>query len=237
MRSNLAYWQTLQNEDYFESHPFYKGLPPAGTGETRKIVEEFTRLKKNMQVVVIGCGYGRETTDLAPRVRHVYGIDVNKKILKKAQNYLRRHRITNFTPILAESYHNNIPNGVDFVFSVAVMQHLSRDLVVDYFRTLGEKLSSDGAFLIQFFEGKPGTYLEHDAELKVYEPSVTWTVWDLVELSNRSGLRLDCVKTTLVNATSLWHWALFTKGLRTGDATFSSKTREFLSNLRNRLRP
>jgi len=218
LRSNLPFWQTLQDLDYFENHPCYGGLRDDVAGDTCQTIEAFRPLTADMRVVVIGCGYGRETLDIAPRVSHVYGIDVSTKILEKARRFLTERRGTNFTPVLASRYASEIPDGIDLVFSVIVMQHLTRDLVREYVHTLGGKLSPGGDVVAQFLENTVGIG-ERDAELKLYEPNVNWSPWEVVELCRESGLNFRRLETYLVTPTALWHWAWFSKSPRpTGTA-------------------
>ena len=101
-------------------------------------------------VVVIGCGYGRETAHIAPHVEHVYGVEVSDLILEKAVRYLAGRNIANFTPVLAERYASDIPAGIDLVFSVACMQFITRDLVFDYFATLARKLTRQESAIAMF---------------------------------------------------------------------------------------
>jgi hypothetical protein len=58
VKSNLEFWVKLQEHDYFENHPCYKGLRDDLSGDTCEIIEAFTPLFRHMNVVVIGCGYG-----------------------------------------------------------------------------------------------------------------------------------------------------------------------------------
>jgi cyclopropane fatty-acyl-phospholipid synthase-like methyltransferase len=76
-------------------------------------------------------------------VKHVYGIDMSSVILAKAVRHLAERSIINFTPILADRYKTDIPDGIDLVFSIVVMQHLTRDLVADYFGSLAKNLSAE----------------------------------------------------------------------------------------------
>jgi SAM-dependent methyltransferase len=208
LRSNTEYWKQLQDEGYFENHPCYLGLRDLG-GDTCAGIEAFLKLNQDMKVVVIGCGYGRETLHIAPRVGHVYGIDVNETILTKADTFLSTRGIANFTGVLVDQYKTEIPMGIDLVYSVIVMQHLTRDLVRDYFRTLGRKLSSKGNVLVQFLEELYDGVDKSDAELRAYEPSVSWTIPQLVELSRDAELPLIEVRSQLVTPTAIWHWAYF----------------------------
>jgi SAM-dependent methyltransferase len=206
LRSNVDYWKQLQENDYFEKHPCYNGLRDLGDS-TCAVIEQYLPLSPGMNVVVVGCGYGRDTAHIAPRVRHVWGTDVSSTILDKAERYLGELGITNFTPVLAEDYGRAIPDGIDLVFSIVVMQHLTRDLVRDYFRTLGSKLTPSGRMLVQFVEDFLST--DEDAQLRAYEPSISWTSRQLLELAQDAGVRFIEVRTQQVTPTALWHWGLF----------------------------
>ena len=208
-RSNVGNWAVLQDQDYFENHPCYKGLMDFKDDNTVALITPFVALDPSMTVVVIGSGYGRETAQIAPHVRHVYGIDVSERILAKSVGYLESRNVHNFTPVLAESYVEDIPAGVDLVYSIVVMQHLTRDLVRAYFTQLGRKLSPSGCFVVQFLEELFEGVERADAELRAYEPSVSWTSHQIAELSRSAGLTYKEVRSSLVTPTALWHWAHF----------------------------
>ena len=210
IRSNVEHWRELQRRGYFDNHPIYEGLTDFNRLAAVHATERFLPVRAEMKVVVIGCGYGRETLGLAPRVSHVWGIDVGPEILDRAVAYLGENGIRNFTPVPADAYAANIPDGIDLVFSVVVMQHLTRDLVRDYFRTLGSKLSPSGAFVVQFLEEFESAE-RPDAELKVYEPSVSWTAAEIVGLAEEADLTLREIRTHLATPTALWHWAYLTR--------------------------
>jgi SAM-dependent methyltransferase len=211
-RSNLDVWKKLQNDGYFEKHPCYKGISDFGGQEAVQAIEWFVPIRADMRIAVIGCGYGRETLKLAPLVQRVYGIDVSETILDKAVAYLSERNITNFTPVLAESFARTIPSGLDVVFSIVVMQHLTRDLVRNYFVELGSKLTPGGGFVVQFLDEASVDYGATDAPEKTGgEPSISWSPWQLVELSRTAKLKLIEIRTQLVTDAALWHWAYFQK--------------------------
>jgi SAM-dependent methyltransferase len=211
-RSNLEVWKRLQNEGYFENHPCYKGISDFGGQEAVDAINSFTPIRPDMKLAIIGCGYGRETLRLAPLVKHVYGIDVSTTILDKAVKYLKERDITNFTPILAENFAQTIPQGLDAVFSIVVMQHLTRGLVNNYFVELGKKLNPGGIMVVQFLDESLGHYHNVDApENSGGEPSISWSPWQLVELSRLANVKYMEVRTQLVTEAALWHWAYFRK--------------------------
>jgi cyclopropane fatty-acyl-phospholipid synthase-like methyltransferase len=212
IRSNITLWKRLQDEDYFEKHPCYKGISDFAGEEAIQAIEWFVPIQKDMQLVVIGCGYGREALRLAPLVERIYGIDVNNTILNKAVSYLGSRGITNFRPVLAESFVEDIPEGINLVFSIVVMQHLTRDLVRNYFVELSKKLSPGGGFVIQFLDEPNVDYRKTDAPTDTGgEPSISWSPWQLVELSRAANLKFVEIRTQLVTEAALWHWAYFRK--------------------------
>jgi SAM-dependent methyltransferase len=209
-RSNLANWKSLQEADYFENHPIYQGLRAFTLRMPEMaVIQDFVPLTQDMEVVVVGCGYGRETLHIAPYVKHVYGIDVSKRILAKFTNYCAANGIHNCTPVLAERFKEDIPQDIDLVFSIVVMQHLTRDLVREYFLGLSAKLRPSGRLLVQFLEEQaPG---QADADLRDYEPSISWTRSDLATLCEQSDLKLISIRTVRVAPTADWHWAFCSK--------------------------
>lgn len=209
MRSNVEHWQELQARGYFENHPEYGGMREAGGEESLAAIERFLPLRHEMDVVVIGCGYGRETLKIAPHVRIVYGIDVSNIILDKASAFLRSRRVDNFVPVAYAEYKTVVPQSVDLVFSIVVMQHITRDLVRDYFRTFSGRLKAGGGMVVQFLEEQYEGVDKADAQLEAVEPSVSWTRRQLGSLADYAGLELADVHTQQVTPTALWHWTYF----------------------------
>lgn len=212
IRSNLSVWKRLQNENYFENHPCYKGISDFGGQEAVQAIEWFVPIRKEMKIVVIGCGYGRETLRLAPLVDRVYGIDVNETILRKAADYLAARNVSNFTPVLAETFAEAVPEKIDLVFSIVVMQHLTRDLVRNYFLHLAKKLSPGGGFVVQFLDEPHVDHEKTDAsDTGGGEPSISWSPWQLVDLARIAKLQFVEIRTQLVTEAALWHWVYFRK--------------------------
>ena len=202
----------MHERRYFDNHkhPSFKDFNISGP-ETLRSIEYFIKLKPHYKVVVIGCGYGRDTLQIAPHVGHVYGIDVSDKILDKACRITADNGIHNFTPVLADTYRNDIPEDIDLVFSIVVIQHITRDLTHDYFNTLEKKLSPTGVMVVQFLERTKN--ICKDADLRVYEPGVTWTNKEICELAEECNLTLKEIRTIVLRKDILHHWAYFVKGI------------------------
>lgn len=202
-------WEKMQDEGYFEHHRFYgndTGILPVA-GDDLEVISKFVKLNKEMNVVIIGCGYGREAVMIAPYVNHIYGIDVNNTILDKAVEFIRERGFDNFTPVLADNWKKQIPTYIDLVYERTVFQHITRYLTEDYISGLSSKLNKDGVFICQFLETESGTY---EPELRKYEPRVSWKMEEIKELINKNDLKV--IKTNDVHFTeenATWHWILF----------------------------
>jgi SAM-dependent methyltransferase len=204
MKSNVDCWKALQEKDYFENHRCYMGFKDIGLYDVEHI-EHFVTLMPDQTAVVVGCGYGRETAHIGRRVAHVYGIDVSERILNKARQNLHDKGLTNVSFVLADEFEQAIPPGIDLVYSVACFQHLTRDLVLNYLRVLGGKLSVNGRMVVQFLESSGG---EHDAKIQVYEPSVAWRPEQIREAVEAAGLRMLGLRTEPVVERVFWHWPM-----------------------------
>lgn len=207
----LDHWRAIQDRGYFENHPAYSGMREFGSDEGLAAIEMFRPLAATDKVVVIGCGYGRESQGIAKRCANVWGIDVTVGILRKAVDYLAERGVRNFTPVLASHYERNIPTGIDVVFSLVVMQHLPPNFVEQYFLILSAKLKPAGAFIVQFIEDLAGEEGSQAIPSDVGEPSVSWTCRQLVGLADKSGLIVNEVRTIRVAEQTLWHWIYFEK--------------------------
>jgi SAM-dependent methyltransferase len=206
MKSNLEHWKALQATNYFDNHPCYAKVEGRFVveGEDAVIIQRYTPLNPEKRVAVIGCGFGRETVFIAPLVRHVWGVDVSEHILDKAQAFLAAQGVANFTPVLAERWKTDVPDGLDLVFCCIVFQHITRDLVWDYLSGMAGKLAPGGEWVCQFAELSYGT---QDAEQRVYEPCVRWTAPEIRETAARAGYSVLALDTRKIPGHGLWHWA------------------------------
>ena len=195
----------MQEREYFEKHPRYMGLLAFGE-ETVSAIEQFTKLDPEDNVIVLGCGYGRECIQIAPFVKRVYGLDVSYTIIKKALAFTRKQGMENFVGVTVDTWERDISGGINLIYSMAVMQHLTRDLVLDYFKRLPKKLAPKGMMIIQFLEKFTDIY--HDADVRVYEPQVSWTEVEIREMAAACGLVVE-VKTIKATKIANWHWCCF----------------------------
>jgi len=206
LRSNVDVWKELQEKEYFGTdRNVYSGTDNEIRVPDDRLVERFRPLTPDTVMAVIGSGYGREATIFGKRVKRVYGIDVSDHVLSKAVEYTRRNGVNNFVPVVFETYKTAIPDeALDLVYSIVVMQHLTRDLVRDYFRSLARKLKPGGAFVVQFYTS-PIADAAHDIGPERVEQSVAWSRAQLQELCTQSGLVERAIET--MELTPVIHWS------------------------------
>lgn len=215
MKTNVQEWKALHRAGYFDTHPHYQGAERTG-GDDLERIAEFIELKPEMTAAIVGSGYGRETALIAPKVRKVYCIDVDKEILlRKMIAFLKNREIHNIAPVLFEQgWEQSIPEPLDFVYSRNVFQHTTRDITADYFFKLARKLRAGGRMFFQFAECLGGGTTDV-VPGQIYEPQVNWTVAEIRALADRAGLFTWTVKEEKLREAGFdfwWHWALLGPG-------------------------
>lgn len=191
MTSNLAHWQRLQEVGYFEDHPLYS----AGWGHNDwRIVQRF-KTPIGRRIVVIGSGQGRECKRLLKQVpkSHIWGIDVNPTVLARITGLER------VTPVLADQL-DALPDVVDFVYSVATMQHITDLWVLNYLEKMRSRMSDSGWMLLQFLHRKQP--LPNNG----VEPSYSRTLDKVKQLVRTARLHTTTSWTQSIKADALWHW-------------------------------
>ena len=118
-----------------------------GGGEFAEELKKF--VEPNSVVLDIGCGIGRVEKFLAPYCKEIHGVDVSGKMIK-----LARKRIN----YKSAYFHKN--NGkdlsifpdwtFDFVFSVAVFQHIEKEDACFYLMEIYRILKKNGKAYLQF---------------------------------------------------------------------------------------
>lgn len=219
MKTNVKEWQQLHDagskdfpESYFKSHKYYFGGLYDG-GFDLGIIPKYFKLEKTMAALVIGAGYGRETAVIAPLVNQVYCVDVESKVLEKqrADFLMATKSITNYVNLSYQPGWDEWLPSIDFAYSFTVFQHITRDITMDYFRVVADKLKPAGRFLAQFCQGLQSGSRDVVADL-VYEPQVNWTTKDIQAAAAAVGLKIYLLHTMpkikQAKKEFLWHWML-----------------------------
>lgn len=201
MRDNTQFWRNLHDRDYFGKHKLYAN---GWTLDDVALIQQFVELHSYDITVIIGSGQGRECRALSPLVRFVFGIEVDRSLLDPLRD------LPNFIGVQADHFEHSMPAHIDLVYSVAVMQHLTRDWVRRYLLNLGTRLAYGGSMVIQFMEhrGEGARKVDKDAHLDTYEPRVSWTRRQIRQLAEYAGLRVMRIITTHMKEDADWHFVL-----------------------------
>jgi ubiquinone/menaquinone biosynthesis C-methylase UbiE len=119
----------------------------------------WSELPSNPVGLDIGCGSGRWSAMVAPRVGHLHLLDASNDALEVARENLRGVQNASFH--LASV--GNIPlsdNSLDFAFSLGVLHHVPDTTAA--IRTIATKLRKGAPFLIYLyyaFDNRPGWYI------------------------------------------------------------------------------
>lgn len=105
------------------------------------------------QILEIGCGYGRLTTELAALYPNaeITGIDINPDILPADTDQIHYLCLDNLEGLLAQ----------DAIYSVAVFQHLTDQQKRDYIFDAATLLTAGGQLRVQFIDGDRDNFLDH----------------------------------------------------------------------------
>jgi cyclopropane fatty-acyl-phospholipid synthase-like methyltransferase len=130
-------------------------------------------------VVEVGCGAGRMTYFLCERAKKVFGIDISSGLIKIANNRIKKGKHIEFLCIEEDFKNLKVIKdlSVDLIFSVAVFQHCSEEIVEKYFKFSNRVLKNNGYFVFQI-----PIALKHETIPYEPEPAVDMTYWTLDEI-------------------------------------------------------
>jgi len=61
----------------------------------KKHFDKIINLRKNMNVLEVGCGTGRWTFYIAPKIKKIFAIDISKDMIKIAKNKQKKENYNN----------------------------------------------------------------------------------------------------------------------------------------------
>jgi SAM-dependent methyltransferase len=97
-----------------------------------------------------GCGVGRLLVPLSECSERVIGVDISSTMLTTAGANLRQRNITNVQLVKSDDSLSLVPNGIDFVHSFIVFQHIPVERGEKMFATLIDKLVDGGMGAVHF---------------------------------------------------------------------------------------
>ena len=127
-------------------------------------LEEILELKGNELVLDFGCGSGRLSYWIAPRVKRVVGLDISPEMIDVAE---RNRSAKNVEFMLYDGIHFPFfPYPFDLILSVGVLLMMKGDLLTRTLSSLAQSLEKDGRFC--FIEQVSGSSKGDRPSLKEY---------------------------------------------------------------------
>jgi SAM-dependent methyltransferase len=109
-------------------------------------LEEVLELKEDEIVLDFGCGSGKSSYWIAPRVRKVVGLEITPEMIDLAE---RDRTADNVEFILYDGVHFPVlPYEVDFILSVGVLQYMEGEMLKKTVAELSRYLKSGGRFYL-----------------------------------------------------------------------------------------
>jgi len=106
-------------------------------------------LHAEQDVLDIGCGIGRMDQFVAPRVRHLAGIDVSGEMIRLATERMAKFQNVSYHEGDGRTLAPIADASIGLVFSHIVFQHMPRDVTSSYFIEVMRVLCPGGDFVFQ----------------------------------------------------------------------------------------
>lgn len=122
------------------------------------------RLGPDVDVLEIGCGGGKFSQRIAPKVRSLIAADISPAMIEQTSDELKRRGIgdnVSFQLLNGTDFEGVAENSLDFIFSYDVQLHMQPQNVFSYMLDARRVLRPDGVFMLhQINLASPGG-LEH----------------------------------------------------------------------------
>jgi SAM-dependent methyltransferase len=159
-------------------------------------LEEVLELRGDEAVLDFGCGSGRISYWIAPKVKKVVGLEVTPEMVELAE---KNRSASNVEFILYDGSHfPDLPHLFDLVLSVGVLQIMKGELLKSTLSSLAQYLRKDGRFC--FVEQASSNPKVHRPNLKEY-------------LDAFSSLKMECLQYYPIRDGRWWVLYLIRYGL------------------------
>ncbi|MFA5934836.1 MAG: class I SAM-dependent methyltransferase [Candidatus Paceibacterota bacterium] len=139
---------------------------------------------KNLNVMEIGCGNGRDAKHILTYTKNYIGIDISREMIKLSKKYLPK---ANF--IIGDIEKINIPRGLDVVFAFASLLHLNYESFEKILNKFHKKINKDGIIYISLKYNK--TYKEKIKEDEFGRRFFYfYSIKNLQELASKTGYKI-----------------------------------------------
>jgi len=149
------YWSVLTNEDYINKNlDQEKEIKFFKTGKQAMNILHYICEANDVEIkkercLDYGCGVGRVSFQLAKEFDFVLGVDISKNHIEIAKKKSEELAIKNVNFLVLEKKVEELEtqSPFDVVFSVIVLQHIRKELVLDIFKTF-IKIAKIGGYII-----------------------------------------------------------------------------------------
>ena len=113
--------------------------------------------KQNPAVLEIGCGDGRDASEILKRTNDYIGVDISSSMILIASKYVSRG---NF--VIADIEQYTFPSNLDLIFSFASLLHSDKEALREIFKAVYDALNDSGIFYVSLKYGEYGEVTKVD---------------------------------------------------------------------------
>ena len=138
-------------EKWYETDDYYWGTEPA------KLCYELLDLMpptKNVKVLDIGCGEGKDAVFMAKHGYDVYAFDITENGIAKTRRMAKENNVE-INAFVADINDFKIDQKFDIIYSTGTIQYLDDDKIDSFFRKVQDMTNDNGINWFNVFVDKP----------------------------------------------------------------------------------
>ncbi len=153
----MDYFKT-QYEKFYDQEAYYWGLEPAD------FLDKLIALKtpsKELKVLDIGCGEGKDAVYMAEKGFHVTAFDITESGIRKTKK-LAEERGVEINAFIADINDFELDEKFDIIYSTGTIQYLREEEKDNFFKKIDEMTNIGGLHYFNVFVDKPFMVLPPD---------------------------------------------------------------------------
>ncbi len=155
---------------------------------TRKALLEYLKPNKKETIIDFGCGVGRLTFKVAPKVLKIYGLDITPELISIAKKKLQTSKDKNIEFIQLNPEKFDLPD-VQFnkIFFVGTIFHMSDQVFEILLPKIKKGLKSNGKIILI-------EYLKEDKSVSINDETIIRSFEDLKNIFYKHGFVISFIK-------------------------------------------
>lgn len=179
----MDYFRT-QYEKFYDGDDYYWGLEPASF--LYELLEITDKKVKNLKVLDIGCGEGKDAVYLAEQGCIVTAFDITNSGIRKTKA-LAEERGVEIDAFVADINSFSINEQFDIIYSTGTIQYLHNDNIENFFKKIKAMVNVGGYVYFNVFVEKPFIELppDWDKEEKMWKTGelfIPFADWKIVKM-------------------------------------------------------